>query len=100
MTPEERAKEEAWTMWAAEQKEPGGLMAISPRLLDRMFPFPDMSSMTPEQAETAQEERESSIRAFLIARGGPMPDSRRITTLVRPTATPATSPSPSEVPVS
>ena len=43
MTPEERAAEEAWVMKHIHDEEPGGLMAIGPRFLDIMFPYPDAS---------------------------------------------------------
>jgi hypothetical protein len=75
MTPEERAKEETWLRKHLDDEEPGGLMAIGPRILDAMFPHPDTSGMTPEQAEAARAERDSRVRAFLAAAGGPMPSS-------------------------
>lgn len=73
MTPEERAREVAWLRNHLD--EPGGLLAVSPELLDAMFPAPDTSGMTPEQAEAARTERDARVRAFLASAGGQVPSS-------------------------
>jgi len=93
MTPEERAREETWLRKHASEVEPGGLMAISPRLMDMMFPFPDATGSTPDSVDAALAQRMARVNAFLAAAGGPMPDSR-------PPAVPAPSPAAPEVPVS
>lgn len=94
MTPEERAKEEAWLREHLTDEEPGGLMAISPRFLDEMFPHPDTSGMTPDEAEAAWAGRDVRINAFLDSRCGPTPDGRPRLRTTRPV------PASPEVPVS
>lgn len=93
MTPEERAKAEAWLRKHISDDDPGGLLAISPRMLDAMFPHPDVSGMTPEQAAAARADREARIRAFFAAVGGSQPTPRS-------PGQPAPVPAPPELPVS
>ena len=94
MTPEERARAEARARKYPSDEEPGGLMAISSRLLDQMFPHPDTTGMTPEEAEAAWAERDVRINAFLDSRCGPRPDGRPHLRTTRPV------PGSSEVPAS
>lgn len=91
MAPEGRPTDEA-TPRHLDDLEPGGLMAISPRLLDLMFPRPDTSGMNPEQAEAAWVERDARINAFIVARAGPFPEGHPGIRTVRP------KPGPPEVP--
>ena len=70
MTSEEQAKQEAWLRKHVSDDEPGGLMAIGRHVLDAMFPHPDATRITPDQAASARADREARVRAFLDSAGG------------------------------
>lgn len=69
MTPEERAKQEAWLLKHLSDDEPSGVMAFGPLMLTGLFPVPDVTDMTLEQATAVLAEHEARVRHFLATVG-------------------------------
>lgn len=99
MTPEERAKDEAWTrrMVAREDAlEVFDCTAGRIPFLAKKFPIPNTDGMTPEEQDATLSRWRAEIRAYIAeadARSFPPPSTRPTTPPVQPTT-------PPEVPVS
>jgi hypothetical protein len=69
VTPEERAKQEAWLRKHCTEDGPEGVLAFGPGMLAGQFPTPDVTDMTPAQAAAVLAEHEARVRHFLATVG-------------------------------
>lgn len=78
MTPEERAKQEAWLRKHCTEDGPEGVLAFGPLMLSGLFPSPDVTGLTPDQAVVALAEHEARVRHFLATVAEPPPATPRV----------------------
>ncbi|HUR53669.1 MAG TPA: hypothetical protein VMZ71_06040 [Gemmataceae bacterium] len=67
MTPEERAREDAWLRRRLAHDDGEDITAGRVPVLAKKFPIPDTTGMTPEQAEATLAKWRAEVKAFTDA---------------------------------